>query len=398
MSFDPLTLWSVVLLVVLMLAAIMALVWLLTPEETALLHWAAFCTVFVIGLAGVMSRGLVPDFVSVQLANAAVFVGYGLVWTGLRAFDRRRPRLVYAFIAPAVWIALCQLPFFRDSIVHRIQLSSVIVVVLLFLCISQVWKGWVTPSRMRGLLLGLLTLSLTMTVLRAPFATFMVDDNRLILFSNPRLAWIGLFAMLLLICVGFTLVLLVRERVELRYRSAAQHDELTGLFNRRGFMEEAVPASRKGGPMALMVLDLDRFKQVNDQFGHAAGDRVLVLFAEVLLLELRPGDVAARIGGEEFAALLPDVRPETARQIAERIRGSFRQELNRLKLGAGTLECSVSIGLALGAAPQGPAREEIEAAILRNMARADAALYEAKAQGRNRIEVAAIVAEDRPAA
>ncbi len=110
MSFDPLTLWSVVLLVVLMLAAIMALVWLLTPEETALVHWAAFCTVFVIGLAGVMSRGLVPDFVSIQLANAAVFVGYGLIWTGLRAFDRRRPRLVYVLVAPAVWIALCQFP------------------------------------------------------------------------------------------------------------------------------------------------------------------------------------------------------------------------------------------------------------------------------------------------
>ncbi len=288
--------------------------------------------------------------------------------------------------------------FFGDSIVHRIQVSSVIVVALLSLCISQVWKGWVAPSRMRALLLGLLTLSLTMTILRVPFATFMVDDNRLILFSNPRLAWIGLFAILLLICVGFTLVLLVRERVELRYRSAAQRDELTGLLNRRGFMEEAVPASRKSGPAALMVLDLDRFKQVNDRFGHAAGDRVLALFAEVLLLELRPGDVAARIGGEEFAVLLPDVRPETARQIAERIRGSFRQELDRLKLGAGTLECSVSIGLALGAAPQGSVRAEVEAAILRNMARADAALYEAKAQGRNRIEVAAILAEDRPAA
>ncbi|MDF2619523.1 MAG: diguanylate cyclase [Xanthobacteraceae bacterium] len=398
MSFDPLTLWSVVLLVVLMLAAIMALVWLLTPEETALVHWAAFCTVFVIGLAGVMSRGLVPDFVSIQLANAAVFVGYGLIWTGLRAFDRRRPRLIYVLVAPAVWIALCQFPFFGDSIVHRIQVSSVIVIALLSLCISQVWKGWVAPSRMRALLLGLLTLSLTMTILRVPFATFMVDDNRLILFSNPRLAWIGLFAILLLICVGFTLVLLVRERVELRYRSAAQRDELTGLLNRRGFMEEAVPASRKSGPAALMVLDLDRFKQVNDRFGHAAGDRVLALFAEVLLLELRPGDVAARIGGEEFAVLLPDVRPETARQIAERIRGSFRQELDRLKLGAGTLECSVSIGLALGAAPQGSVRAEVEAAILRNMARADAALYEAKAQGRNRIEVAAILAEDRPAA
>lgn len=398
MSLDPLTLWSVVLLVGLMLSAAMILVWLMTPDEPALAYWASFPALLSAGIAGAMARGTVPDFVSIELANTVILLGYGLVWTGLRVFDRRRARLGYVIMVPLLWILLCQFPMFRDSIFNRIILLSFTASGLMVLCLSQLWRGWAEPSRMRGVVFGLMVASMGMTLLRIPFAGGLSDGNKLALFTNPHFVWIGLVAMLIMILVAFALVLMVRERVEMTYRSAAERDALTGLLNRRGFMKQASPVCQKGGVVGLMIFDLDRFKLVNDRFGHAAGDRVLMVFAEVLRLDLGPADVVGRIGGEEFVALLPGVRPNVARQSAERIQRSFRDGLERLELGGGSVECSVSIGLAIGDLPSSRTPEEADAELVRVMAKADGVLYEAKFKGRNRIETVWFGAGTAPAA
>lgn len=385
MSFDPLTLWSVLLMVGLMLSAAMVLVWLLMPDEPALVYWAAFPALLAAGIAGAMARGLIPDFVSVGLANAGILLGYGLIWTGLRVFDHRRPRLGLLPIAPVLWILLCQLPLFRDHIGNRIILLSVLTAAMSLLCVVQLWRGWRAPSRVRGVAVALFLASTAIALMRIPFAGALVDGDRLLIFVSPRFVWIGLLAILVLILTAFVLVLMLRERVEQTYRAAADRDALTGLLNRRAFIRVAGPLCRKGGPVALLLLDLDRFKQINDRFGHAAGDRVLMQFAQVLRLDAGGGDVVARIGGEEFVALLPGARPNSARQLAERIQNSFRDELEKGGSGA-SMGCSVSIGLALGElAPLG-SLEEGEAVLSALMARADAALYDAKFKGRNRIE------------
>ncbi|WP_162375494.1 diguanylate cyclase [Ancylobacter sp. TS-1] len=394
MTFDPLTLWSVVLLVGLMLSAVMVLVWLLTPDEPALLHWAAFCTFLVMGIAGIMARGVIPDFVSIALANAAILFAYGLIWTGLRVFDRRRPRFGYALIAPALWIILCQLPLFRDNLVNRIALGSAFAATLMMLALIELWRGWVAPSRMRPVALALIGLSTCLALLRIPFASVLVPDNTLRLVSDPRFLWIGIVAISVLIIVGFTLVMLVRERTEQFYRSAAQRDALTGLLNRRGFLAEAVPACRRGGTLALMLLDLDRFKQVNDRFGHAAGDRVLMAFARALALDLQAGAILARVGGEEFAVLMPDTRTGAARQAAERVQRNFREELANAHTVGHPIDCTVSVGMAGGELTPCHTDAHAEAALNVLMKRADAALYLAKSGGRDRIETLKVGPED----
>lgn len=170
-----------------------------------------------------------------------------------------------------------------------------------------------------------------------------------------------------------------RERAR-EMEAHAQRDPLTGLGNRREvarrlprLLQEAAATEH---PIALAMLDLDNFKQINDRFGHPVGDRVLVAAAQVLRDSVRATDLVARTGGEEFLAVLPDAPPGRAREVCERIRA--RIEGGDWAAIAPGLTVTISIGLA--AAPPYD-----ETALT---ARADAALYRAKSAGRNRVLVA----------
>jgi diguanylate cyclase (GGDEF)-like protein len=162
-------------------------------------------------------------------------------------------------------------------------------------------------------------------------------------------------------------------------RHDAFHDPLTGLANRRSADErlEAARAQalRNGQPMSVLMLDLDRFKRVNDRWGHANGDRVLVMLADVLRAELRAGDLAARHGGEEFLALLPGSDVAQALEAAERIRRSVAARRITFDGSDEAIGITVSIGIAT---------LEGDETVEQLIARADAAMYHAKGEGRDR--------------
>lgn len=161
------------------------------------------------------------------------------------------------------------------------------------------------------------------------------------------------------------------------YRLATQ-DGLTHLYNRRHFIESAeqhlIQARRYQHPVSVLMLDLDHFKQINDRYGHAAGDRVLELFSAICLRCLRASDVIGRMGGEEFAALLPDTGTGEARKVAERLRQRVEEAI--LQDGGKKIRFQVSIGIACL-----HAHETLDALLVR----ADKMLYQAKSQGRNRV-------------
>jgi two-component system cell cycle response regulator len=158
-------------------------------------------------------------------------------------------------------------------------------------------------------------------------------------------------------------------------------DQLTGLHNRRymsGQLEALCRRAAHGGePVALLVIDIDHFKRINDSFGHDAGDQVLREFAVRLASNVRAIDLPVRYGGEEFVVVMPDTRMEDAYRIAERIRLHVAGSPFRVLGGEELLSITISIGLAgsLG-------EDDRPEALLK---RADAALYEAKARGRNRV-------------
>ena len=173
-----------------------------------------------------------------------------------------------------------------------------------------------------------------------------------------------------------------RERLAMELQRLATVDELTGLFGRRHFMHlaerELARRHRTHGPVTAIMLDLDRFKQVNDSHGHAIGDRVLRKIGDVLRTELRALDLAGRLGGEEFAVLLPDTGLEAGEDIAERLRTATMA--NSLDLpDSGTVHFTASFGVA-----EHNPHESLDSLLHR----ADTALYEAKRAGRNRVMLA----------
>jgi diguanylate cyclase (GGDEF)-like protein len=186
------------------------------------------------------------------------------------------------------------------------------------------------------------------------------------------------------ITVGETILKFISHAsVEARYHEEvyqlATHDALTELYNRRHFLElmekEIARAERHARPLALAILDVDLFKRINDEYGHIAGDGVLKQMAEILRQHVRGEDIAARIGGEEFAVLLPEADPADALGFAERLREAIAA--STFSPGGVTHRITISIGLA-ELAPSRRERSEL-------MRAADAALYQAKESGRNRV-------------
>lgn len=160
-------------------------------------------------------------------------------------------------------------------------------------------------------------------------------------------------------------------------------DHLTGLFNRRYLMEslgkEVQRSLRKGGNLSLIILDIDHFKQVNDQYGHLQGDIVLQKVALLLQKELRAYDTAARYGGEEFIAVLPDARLDEAIFVADRVRTSV--QANRFSGELSKLSLTISLGVAMFSKQTCKSEDDF-------IKLADDALYRAKSNGRNRVESA----------
>jgi diguanylate cyclase (GGDEF)-like protein len=170
-------------------------------------------------------------------------------------------------------------------------------------------------------------------------------------------------------------------RLQREYKRNAMVDALTGLYNRR-WLEDALPRfvnrfARSQQPLALLMIDVDHFKRVNDEHGHPAGDSVLVAVSHTLRGAVRPTDHVARYGGEEFAVLLPDTGPRAALGVAERLRSTIKHTAIRDLAGRLLPSVTVSIGGALLLEKEGTA--------VTLLAQADANLYVSKQSGRDRV-------------
>jgi diguanylate cyclase (GGDEF)-like protein len=241
-------------------------------------------------------------------------------------------------------------------------------------CATARWPLIVLTALGGGLFLLRIPLAVASPLAEAPVASF--DALQSFWF-----AVVSTVTLLYIIAINYLFLALTKERSELAHKRTSMTDALTGLANRRAFMEFAEQQLNAPvrGAAAFLVFDLDFFKAINDSHGHAMGDRVLRLFAQTVSAGLPRGSIVGRLGGEEFAAIVraPELRAILA--AAERVRESFAAAariVDEIPVGA-----TVSIGLAHADAR--PADIEVL------YERADRALYQAKALGRNRVVVAA---------
>lgn len=185
-------------------------------------------------------------------------------------------------------------------------------------------------------------------------------------------------AVLYSVAMPMSFLMIIREEEKLNLLRMSQTDQLTGLANRHAFFEQAARMLRErcGGPVSLLAFDLDHFKAINDRHGHPTGDKVLQLFADAAREEAGPGALLVRLGGEEFAALLPQCDHSQAFNRGSAIASRFAEATAQAE-GLKT-RATVSIGLAA------PDCHDLSGML----ASADSALYRAKALGRNRVETA----------
>jgi len=385
MNLDVNTLFLVTIYVEAILGLLLLFVWAQNTAIHAVAWWGFAHLMRAASVALFGLYGVVSDLISIDLANAVLFTAFGLTWTGARVFDYRRPRLVLLFGGAIAWIVLSRVPVFADSFNTRVLLSSGIITCYTWATAYEFWRGRAEPLVSRWPAIFMLFAHGALYLLRTPLAAmlpWLPVGNQV--FESVWLTVLSFEALLFTIAIAFIMLAMAKERTEHGHKTAALIDPLTGLANRRAFLQDGeAQLSRQGAnprPTAVMLLDLDHFKTINDRFGHAIGDRVLEIFADVASGCIRRMDLLGRLGGEEFAALLIDTTRERAQIVAEEIRARFATAAR--EVDGRPVTGTVSIGIVIS--------QDAVLDLTALLAQADHALYRAKDNGRDRIEVASL--------
>ena len=376
MSLDVNTLFMVTMHVEIMLGLLLFFAWVQNFAKTALAWWG---TAHLLRAASVMLFGMhgsVPDWASIDIANALLFSSFAVTWSGARVFDQRSPAPIWSSVGLAVWLIVCRLPEFDGTMQVRALIGSGIVTSYTWLAAYEFWRGRDEALVSRWPAIFMLFAHGALFLLRTPLGGVLQLSESNAFAMSGWLELLSLEGLLFTISIAFILLAMAKERTELRHRTAAATDPLTGIANRRGFLEQSDEAADPR-PASVLLIDVDRFKTVNDQYGHAIGDRVLQTFAEAAKSVVGTSGLIGRWGGDEFAAVLYAGR-ERAMGLAERIQREF--QMAAAHIDGHDVRATVSIGMAFST--KGP----LDLPAL--LSQADQALYRAKEAGRARIEVA----------
>jgi diguanylate cyclase (GGDEF)-like protein len=377
MSLDTSTLYLVATMVAAMLGAMLLLFG--KQENIPALKW--WGSAYLLGAASValwtLAAGTLGEMLSLAL-NAVGFVACGMVWNASRVFHGRKPNLPGLVLGAIAWIATV-MTLAPAASAMRLTIGAGIVAIYAALTATELWSERRRTLKKRWPALAVPVLHGFVLMLPILLGDLLHPDGDM----SSGSIWVTVFSVeLVLYAVGtvFVIFMLVSERAVSVHKTAASMDPLTGMFNRRGFAEATSRVIEReanaGRPVTVMIFDIDYFKSINDRFGHPAGDEILKLFAAVVVNTLRITDISGRVGGEEFAALLP-CSLEEAVIAAERVREAFAS--SGIVVEDGPVDTTVSIGVA-----GGPAGTQLEVLL----AAADTALYQAKRGGRNRVEAA----------
>lgn len=342
-------------------------------------HWSLGALLFSVSTACIGLREGMPETISVLSSDTMLLCSFGFWLTGVQAFFGRKP----TYLAIAVGIVLTMACVAWGLLIRPSYHVRLVAMIVLILVLSGAQLKLIVQCGVRhfasyflilvlSALIGALAVR-SVTIVLSGHITHDVFSNTL-----PQVVFVAVvnFSTMLL-AVGF--VMLATHRMNLELAWLANRDPLTGSLNRRAFSSAYEQARRhaqtSGDGLTMLILDLDHFKAINDQYGHLVGDQVLIDFCRRVQRALGDNLPFARIGGEEFALILPGRSQVSACELAERIRASVAQTQTP------HLPCyTCSIGIATMPHAMGTLEQLMHGA--------DTALYLAKCAGRNRVEVA----------
>ncbi len=381
------TMLAMIIVSSLMMAASMAVVgW--GRRRDGLGHWAAALLVNAFGHLLLMLRGQVPDVLSIVVGNlllSSVFVG---LIAAIYQFQGR-PIQWLLLLAPSALVTGFVI-LFIDNFAARVGFVGLVIgLQALWALATALERRHSTVGRGLWLLVAGLGLEAVVLIGRAVVAVSVEGAESTILQSSglQTLTFVATFFVVLVSSMGF--VFMSRDRADENNRVMAALDPLTGVANRRSLIaaldRDVARAVRTRESIALMMVDIDHFKHVNDEYGHPVGDQVLCSVVNVLRQRVRAQDLVGRYGGEEFMVVLPDTGLSGAEQLARELCKAV--EVSRCRVdgveGDG-IAVTVSIGVFGGRLESGDSWDMLIAA-------ADRALYQAKENGRNRVEVATVL-------
>ncbi len=351
-------------------------------RQGGLLYWAMGLLLGGAGYVLYLLRGRIPDLLSGVLGNALLSAMFCSLIAAVQCFQGRTPRWLGLLPAPVLMAAL--MAGLAPDMPLRVVLSNAL------LAAQALWLLWIlrdpgAATRGRGacLLMAGVGLQAALLLARSAASAALGQQGAATLLGGTvqTLTFMVVFNALLVASMGF--VFMGKEHADERNRRLAAQDELTGMANRRAIIaaldRDVARSQRTREPLALMMIDVDHFKQVNDRFGHLAGDAVLRNVASVLRQRVRAQDIVGRYGGEEFLVVLPDTSREGAHQLALQLCAAV-QAMPCLWRDE-SIAVTVSIGVFGG-------RLEPEDHWDLLLHAADSALYRAKQAGRNRAELA----------
>ncbi len=352
------------------------------PGSHAVTNWGYGMLALAAGAGGIALRGIVPDFASIVLANGLILVAFLFILGSVR--QGRGPGS-NAFGWSVIGAAVLLLAFFtyvQPDTRIRIVASSLAIAILVVQPASALLQAVTGASRRAKIFTAacLIAVGLVMLARAALTATWGASMD----LHAPDLAQFASNLLFAVFAVLATLGVVWIEIEQLRADLArlAMIDPLTAILNRRAFMleyeREISRCTREKIGIALAIFDIDHFKNVNDTYGHLVGDQVLRRVADTLRASLRGHDVLGRYGGEEFALLMPGADTAAAMAGTERVRLAVGER--PIRVG----QVSIPITISAGVAAYGVNGSDWES-LLRS---ADAALYEAKRGGRNRVVAA----------
>ncbi|MDV4153437.1 MULTISPECIES: GGDEF domain-containing protein [Rhizobium] len=351
--------------------------WLVRRSETVLLT-ATVGLVLVVSGIFVYSAFVNTPETWLGVANFVLFhAGFATIWGAGKQFLTGRVSLLAIAVRALAAMVFSVVPMLAGYDGLAFIADNLAIALLLFATARQYWLA---RAEAPAPLLGITVLYTLTAISFVLCAAVLISDGKLVLGKAPS-NWAEDLSLAVCIAgmtgIGALSLALHQWRLAARHRLDAITDPLTGLLNRRALFDQ-YGTRPMGTTTAVIVFDIDHFKSVNDRFGHAAGDRVLNVFAGELSAHCRTGNTAARLGGEEFVLVLKEIMPGRAELTAERIRRAF--EAREIHIDDEVLTCTVSVGVAPGRSKSLDFDTMLSAA--------DKALYVAKRAGRNRVELA----------
>lgn len=344
--------------------------------------WAAGLCCHALAYMLLLLRGRIPDPVSILLGNALLSATFSLLLAAVYRFQGRALPWRVMLAPPLVLAGVLSL--FLQDFGTRVALSALV------MALQAAWMLRVLIDRRRvapgrGALMVMVAMGIEMGVLlvrMASGASRAMGAQNLLQADGVQVAtFVTAFGVLLIASLGF--IFMHKERADEANRRLAALDELTDVANRRSIIaaldRDVSRAIRTREPLAVMMMDIDFFKHVNDTHGHLAGDQVLRSVVDVIRHRIRAQDIVGRYGGEEFLVVLCDTTLQGAQQLAEQLREAV--QASRCAWNGERLAVTVSVGAFGGRLEPGDSWDQLIDA-------ADQALYRAKQNGRNRVELA----------